>query len=140
MSDAFVSALAGFVGVVVGAMLTRALSDRTDRLARLRTAYVDWFLAVNQHITGRGEHALPEDERRSAIESAVIRARWMLRLLETDPARVKTVDKLTSDVLSWKMGLLEKEPHLTERLYVVADDIRSRFAGADWSFLGDEQR
>ena len=92
MPDAFVSALAGFVGVVVGAALTRALTDRADRLSRLRTAYVDWFLAVNQDIRGRGDHALAEEERRSAFESGLIRARWTLRLLETDATRVKTID------------------------------------------------
>jgi hypothetical protein len=139
MPDAFVSALAGFVGVVVGAALTRALTDRADRLSRLRTAYVDWFLAVNQYIAGRGEHTLPEEERRSAFESALIRTRWTLRLLETDDTRVKTIDTLTADVLNWKYGLLEKEPYLTERIYVIADDIRSRFAKVDWSFLGEER-
>lgn len=62
MPDAFVSALAGFV-VVVGATLTRALTDRADRLSRLRTAYVDWFLALNQLITGSGHYDLADTHR-----------------------------------------------------------------------------
>lgn len=139
MSDAFVSALAGFVGVVVGAALTRALSDRAERLGRLRTAYVEWFTAFNQYFTGSGEHDLPEDVRRSALSSALIRARWMLELLESDVAKMKTVDDLTGDVLNWKYGFLKKDPFLTERIHAVAADIRRRFSGTDWSFLADER-
>jgi hypothetical protein len=136
MPDALISALAGFVGVVAGAMLTRTLSDRAERTGHLRAAYVDWFLALIHLLVVRDLTGVPTDDREEAIAlNALVRTRWMLRVIETERARLKTISRLTDDVINRRYS-----ESLDAKIEAMADEVGQRFSKlGNWSFLAPDE-
>jgi hypothetical protein len=117
--------LSGLIGALLGAGVTRYLSDRRADLEALKTAYVEWAAAVLDPVFFFTSYQTSEKEQ---AVSRLQRAELKIRLVDPDAENRARVKGITDDLVN---GDYRKRAEAMDRFEPLVDDCRRRWSRFD---------